>query len=234
VTTAGRERRVLLPLIEGIEVTVSSERLVEELQDRGYDVEPADVRVTQDLFVDIAPEIVDTEEATKLTGRTTRTTTYTTGDDTDAIAAVVPATVALEPSRLNTNSNGKFITAHIGLPETGDPADIDLSTVKLGDISAVTDEQYGFTPDPPVETRDGEDMAMVKFPRTEVLDAFEQGTHELPVTGLAADHTFLGTTELESYEPGGGNGNGGNGNGGNNGNGNGNNGNNGRGNGRGN
>jgi len=116
----------------------------------------------------------------------------------------------------------------------GDPADIDLSTVKLGDVPAVTDEQYGFTPDPPVETRDGTEMAMVKFPRTEVLDAFEQGTHELPVTGLAADHTFLGTTELEIYEPGGGNGNGGNGNGGNNGNGNGNNGNNGRGNGRGN
>jgi hypothetical protein len=87
------------------------------------------------------------------------------------------------------------------LPETGDLADIDLSTVKLGDVPAVTDEQYGFTPDPPVETRDGEAMAMVKFPREEIINAFDLGTHEVPVTGLAGDHTFLGTTELELIEP---------------------------------
>lgn len=209
VTTAGSEQRVLLPLLDGIEVTVSSDRLVEELQERGHDVASDDVQVSQELFVDIDPEFVETDDGTtELEGRTVRTATYTTGGDDGVSEPVVPATVDLEPKRVNIKSNGNFITAHIGLPETGDPSDIDLSTVQLQDVSAVTDEQYGFTTDPPVETRGGEKMAMVKFPRDEVIDAFEPGTHEVPVTGLAADHMFLGTTQLELFEPGSGNGNG--------------------------
>jgi hypothetical protein len=83
----------------------------------------------------------------------------------------------------------------------GNPADIDLSTVKLGDVPAVTDEQYGFTPDPPVETRDGEAMAMVKFPRQAVIDRFELGIHEVPITGVAEDQMFLGTADLELFKP---------------------------------
>jgi hypothetical protein len=224
----------LVPLKDGLDVTISGERLVTELQERGYDVEADEIPITQDLYVEIDPEFVETDEGhLTIEGRTKRTTTHKIGGDTDTFETLVPSTIDLEPERLNVNSDGKFVTAHIGLPETGNPEEIDLSTVQLKDVPAVTDERYGFTSDPPVETRNGEDMAMVKFRRAEVLEAFEPGIHEVPVTGLTGDHTFLGTTELEIFEPGGGNGNGGNGNGGNGGNGNGNNGNNGRGNGNG-
>lgn len=223
VTKAGRERRVLVPLRDDLEVIISGERLLTALQERGHHVDADEVPITQEVFVETDPKIVETDDGfLQMKGRTQRTTAHTLNESTRE--TIVPATIDINPDHLNTKSNGKFITAYIGLPETGDPGRINLSTVQLGDVSAVTDKQYGFTPDPPVETHGGEEMAMVKFRRQAVIDTFEPGIHEVPITGVAEDQMFLGTAELDLFESGNSNGNGndnkgngnsGNGNGGN-------------------
>lgn len=97
----------------------------------------------------------------------------------------VTANVDVDPDTLNLKSNGEFVTVYIELPVCYDVTSIDLSTVELEGIPAVSDPQYGFVTDPSsyLMDHDGDGILerMVKFDRLTVRDAltgmidFEQG-----------------------------------------------------------
>lgn len=67
----------------------------------------------------------------------------------------------------------------------------------------MTDEQYGFVENVPTEMRSGENNAMVKFPRQEVLQATEVGEQTLTLMGTFGETTFRSLVDLEVFEPGG-------------------------------
>jgi len=86
--------------------------------------------------------------------------------------SIVSATVDIDPDTLNLKSNGEFVTVYIELPNGYNVADIDLTTVQLEGISAITDPQYGFVTDPAayLVDHDGDGIMerMVKFDRATV------------------------------------------------------------------
>jgi len=85
---------------------------------------------------------------------------------------VVTATIDIDPDTLNLKSNGEFVTAYIELPAGYDAADIDLTTVQLEGIPAITDPKYSFVTDPSqyLVDHDGDGILerMVKFDRASV------------------------------------------------------------------
>jgi len=123
----------------------------------------------------------------------------------------ISATVDIDPDTLNLKSNGEFVTAYIELPAGCDVAEIDLSTVQLEGISAITDTQYGFVTDHAsyLVDHDGDGILerMVKFDRIVVRDAltgmidYGEGVKfydlTLTVTGELVDGTpFEGTDAI--------------------------------------
>jgi len=89
------------------------------------------------------------------------------------IPVTIPATIDIDPNTLNLKSNGEFVTAYIELPTCYyNVADIDLATVSLDGIPAVTDPTYGFVTDPNsyLMDHDGDGILerMVKFGRATV------------------------------------------------------------------
>lgn len=126
-----------------------------------------------------------------------------------AAGALLAADVAFEPDRINAGSNGNFVTAWLGFPDDVDPAELRVETAMLGMAGAVTDDQYGFVTEPPVEERADGQRVMVKFPREEVVRELGTGRHEVTVTGAVGNVSFRATAELEVFQPGNGNGNGG-------------------------
>lgn len=119
----------------------------------------------------------------------------------------VTATVDIDPNTLNLKSNGEFVTAYIELPSGYNVADIDLTTVQLDGISAITDPKYSFVTDPSqyLVDHDGDTIMerMVKFDRAIARDAltgiidYDQGVKfydiTLKVTGNVAGTPFEGT-----------------------------------------
>ncbi len=124
--------------------------------------------------------------------------------------AAVTATIDIDPDRLNLKSNGEFITVYIELPEGYDVADINLFTVQLDGIPAITHEQYGFVTDPDsyLTDHDGDGILerMVKFDRATVRDTltgvvdYDEGTKfydlSLTVTGELYGTPFEGTDTI--------------------------------------
>ena len=122
----------------------------------------------------------------------------------------VPATVRIEPETLNRASNGQWVTAYIELPEGYNVADIDVNTVCLGTVPAVTDTQYDFVTDPDsyLMDHDGDGIVerMVMFDRAAVITYLEEivyagdtGKHklvELSVTGKVAGTSFEGSDTI--------------------------------------
>ncbi|NIO37208.1 hypothetical protein GTO27_05830 [Candidatus Bathyarchaeota archaeon] len=77
----------------------------------------------------------------------------------------IEATVDVDPDTLNLESEGKWITAYIELPESYDVSDIDLCTILLNDAIATDSEDPLEIGD---EDNDGVPDLMVKFDRAEV------------------------------------------------------------------
>lgn len=209
VTGKGSERTVLVPGSSGLTVSVSADRLLAELADRGVDVDGLTVPAEQTVIVDTDPELTEAEDHHVLEGRALHRTT--TQIDDGSSVALAEANLDVKPERINPRSQGEFVTAHVSLDSSVDPATIDLSSTTLESVSAVSDESYGFVRNIPIDTRNGQRVATIKFPRQPVLERLDRGTTEVTISGSAGEKTFLGTTTVEVREPGGGNGSNGNG-----------------------
>jgi len=99
--------------------------------------------------------------------------------DMGAYESPVPAEVRIVPRTINLASEGKWITCYISLPEDYNVADIDPNSVLLEDeIQAESfrvDEQ--------------QQVAIVRFSRSEVQNILEPGEVELTVSGELTDGT---------------------------------------------
>ena len=96
---------------------------------------------------------------------------------------------------LNLNSKGRWITAYILPPEGYDVEDIDPGTIALGDGDFEVGGEYG---------EFDSNIAMVKFPRSEVQANLEAGEVELTVSGEMIDGTlFEGTDTIRVIDKGG-------------------------------
>ena len=115
------------------------------------------------------------------------------------------ASVDIEPKTLNAKSKGEFVTAYIELPAGLRPEDIDLATVRIGPVPAVTDPKYSFVTNPEeyVVDHDGDGILerMVKFDRKALIE-YLQGIAEqagkcnvtLTLTGYVNGKPFEGSS----------------------------------------
>lgn len=126
-------------------------------------------------------------------------------------ANVISADVNIDPDMLNLNSNGRFVTVYIELPEDYNVRDILLETVRLQGIPAITDLTYGFVKNPEVMDHDGDGILerMVKFDRAAVITLLIEHMsphvkHEVPltVTGeLSNGEDFKGSDTIKVFRP---------------------------------
>jgi hypothetical protein len=108
-------------------------------------------------------------------------------------AVVIEAVVDMHPRSLNVVSRGKYVTCFIELPEGFEPADIDVSTVKINDeVSAeLTPADVG-----DYDT-DGIPDLMVKFSRQALLDAIDEtGDVEITISGQVDGQMFSGVATV--------------------------------------
>ena len=121
--------------------------------------------------------------------------------------ALVAAEVELAPAQLNARSEGEFVFAWLSFEEA-DPNDLAIETVTLDRVPAISDDQYGFVRDPPTNNRRGTPSVRVAFPREELIETLGEGDHNITVSGVVENSTFLGSAELTIRNPGGGQGQG--------------------------
>jgi len=186
---------VTVPGDASVDVRVTAERIKDHLREDGYEP-PRHVPYERTVVVDDATEPVENDDVASIEGRTSITAPGVTGGETEQNAVVgVPADVS--PNPVPAGSNGRWLTASVGLPDDVAVEDIQLSSVSLAGVSAIHDDQYGFVRNPPVHTEDGRRFVEVKFPRDEVVSALGTGSHEVQILGVAEWTTLRGTTTLE-------------------------------------
>jgi outer membrane protein assembly factor BamB len=123
---------------------------------------------------------------------------------------VVTATVCFDPGALNLRSKGKWITAHVQLPEDYSLADIDTSTVLLNDtVSPILDSKYGFVKKASGHlvdhNGDGVLELLLKFDKSSVASLIYQSGGmrrkvSLIITGQLADGAvFEGTAAIFAF-----------------------------------
>jgi|GEM_PF-5686273 len=112
----------------------------------------------------------------------------------------VPAEIDIAPKTLNLRSKGKWITAHIELPEGMDPAAIDRTTLLLNGVVPAAAKPWCITD----YDSDGIADLMVKFPRVAVQATLIVGDAvPVVITGDLTDGTsFIGSTEIRAINPG--------------------------------
>lgn len=197
VTSTGADQRISVPSGVDVTVTVSAERLKSALRDHG-ETPPETITYDRTAVVESAPEVVTDGDATRIEGRLKRVSTAAVDDRT---TTAVPATVDIEPPRINADSEGKFVTAYVAFGGDVRPGEIQVESVLLETIQVVTDDQYGFVRNPPVEERDGREYVMVKFWRDEIIDGFELGEHEPVLSGNVDGVSFATPAVFELFEP---------------------------------
>jgi len=105
--------------------------------------------------------------------------------------SAITATIDVKPDTLNLKSQGKWIAAHIKLPEGYNVEDIDVSTIMLNDVlPAESSQVYRRT-------------LMVKFDRSEEIALLPQvGEAELTIAGKLFDGTsFEGSDSIRVILP---------------------------------
>lgn len=107
-----------------------------------------------------------------------------------SIVSRLVASVDIHPDTLNMKSKGKWISAHIELPEGYDVSDIDILTIMMNDTVSAC-------PDAPTEIddfdKDGIQDLMVKFDRHEVMALLSVNEATLTITGRVDDTPFEGS-----------------------------------------
>jgi len=213
---------VSVPASEDISVSITAKRLRRHLRDHG--VEPPEyVLYDRTVIVDDGSDVVERDGVPFIEGRTTHRAPGVAGTD-DEQPAITGAPIEIKPPQINAKSNGKWVTAWIGLPKESSVDDLLLEATTLASVPAVSDEKYGFVKNPETEARDGKRYVKVKFPRQPLVDELGAGEHAAGLTGQVGNTTFHGSATLEIKGGGKSNGNGngkGKGNGKGNGNGNG-------------
>lgn len=87
--------------------------------------------------------------------------------------------------------------------EKFDPT-IQIGTVRLENVPAVSDQKYGFVKNPELKDRDesGLPELMVKFPLSEVQTILQEGTNTLTITGKDIAVLFEGWDTIRAISPG--------------------------------
>ena len=103
--------------------------------------------------------------------------------------------IDFEPDTLNLDTQGKFMTVYIELPEDFDVSDINVSSLTLNSF----DVSFDALP-LPVEIgdydSDGIADLMIKFDRQEVIEVLEPGEQIVYLTGRLYDETPLTGIDL--------------------------------------
>ncbi len=114
--------------------------------------------------------------------------------DIAVISEPVPAEVRIAPRTINLASKNKWITCYIWLPEAYNVADIDPNSVVL---------EYEIEPEL-LWLDEEEQVAIVRFSRSEVQEILEPGDVELTISGELSDWTrFEGTDTIRIIDKGG-------------------------------
>jgi len=102
------------------------------------------------------------------------------------------ATIRITPRTLNLNSQGKWMTCHIELPEDYDIADIDVGSILLNDVIPAELKPVGV----------GGKKLMVKFSRPALQNIVSVGdVVDLKVTGLVDGVPFEGWDNIRVIDP---------------------------------
>jgi len=111
----------------------------------------------------------------------------------------VLASVDFDPETLNLKSKGKWVTAHVGLPEGYDVRKIDTSSILLNGVVHAFDKIDDCD-------RDGVHDLIVKFDRASVIELFAgkkvPDDYVVEVGGLVAGIRFVGTDTIKVISPG--------------------------------
>lgn len=107
---------------------------------------------------------------------------------TPALGMSIQATVDIKPETLNLKSEGKWVTAHIQLPEEYDVSHIDISSIMLGSVPVDLMEP----------THIGDHDLMVKFDRLTVIDYIWSIIYHMPsqISGKRWEVTLTITGEI--------------------------------------
>jgi len=100
--------------------------------------------------------------------------------------------IEFEPDVMNPDSQGRYVTVYIELPEGSDVSDIDVSSLKLNDSVLALSQ--------PVEIgdydTDGISDLMVKFDRPQVIEMLEPGEQLIYLMGRLSDGTPLAGIDI--------------------------------------
>lgn len=158
-----------------------------------------------------ADEIIswtDTEIVTKVPANTTTgpvvVHTAELKDSNEVIFTVekVGAAVDINPNTLNRKSKGKWVTAHIELPEGFDVEEIDINTVAIVAVDEVTLDEPLYAELKPTSIgdydSDGIPDLMVKFDRKNLINALTPGDRLITLSGELTDgNMFQGSDTIK-------------------------------------
>jgi hypothetical protein len=123
--------------------------------------------------------------------------TNTAGFTVHIPVTAIGATINFDPDTLNKASNGTWIVVYIELPAGYNPADIDISTIRLEGAIPAEPRPYAFGD----RDKDGIPDLMVKFKRSEVINVLPNGDNvTVHVTGKVGAVTFEGVDVIRVRE----------------------------------
>lgn len=109
----------------------------------------------------------------------------------------VAANVDIDPDTLNAKSKGQFMTAYIEIPGQN-VSEVNISSVRLETVPAISDPKFGFVKNPEVVDRDGNGFPeiAVKFGRQAAIEVLPAGTVTANVTGRVGLACFKGSDTI--------------------------------------
>jgi len=182
------ETRISVPISESVELIVSSQRLEEELENRGLELE-REFEYEQRIILDEDVSIEDREGLPFISGRIEMRDEANVSASTTAVRDVE---VDITPRKLNPKSNGQFVNVDLGFDSDVNVDQLQISSIVLGGVQAVYDTSYGFVSNPPVRRQDDKVFVRVKFPRGELISELGEGEVTPQILGSVDGGLFRG------------------------------------------